>query len=140
VVAPGGPTTNDRPLIRQDDNAMNTLDSLDAASLRSDVPDFRPGDTLKVHVRVVEGNRSRIQVFQGVVIRRQGDGVRETFTVRKVSFGVGVERTFPVHTPVLDKIEIVTRGDVRRAKLYYLRELRGKKAKIREKRETTPSR
>jgi large subunit ribosomal protein L19 len=138
--APGGPATSDRPLIRQDDNAMNTLDSLDAASLRSDVPDFRPGDTLKVHVRVVEGNRSRIQVFQGVVIRRQGDGVRETFTVRKVSFGVGVERTFPVHTPVLDKIEIVTRGDVRRAKLYYLRELRGKKAKIREKRETTPSR
>ena len=118
---------------------MHTLDSLDAASLRSDVPDFRPGDTLKVHVRVVEGTRSRVQVFQGVVIRRQGGGVRETFTVRKVSFGVGVERTFPVHTPVLDKIEIVTRGDVRRAKLYYLRDLRGKKAKIREKRETTPA-
>jgi large subunit ribosomal protein L19 len=94
---------------------MHTLDSLDAASLRSDIPDFRPGDTLKVHVRVVEGTRSRVQVFQGVVIRRQGNGVRETFTVRKVSFGVGVERTFPVHTPVLDKIEIVTRGDVRRA-------------------------
>ncbi|HZC71755.1 MAG TPA: 50S ribosomal protein L19 [Jatrophihabitans sp.] len=115
---------------------MNTLDTLDAASLRDDVPDFRPGDTLKVHVRVVEGNRSRIQVFQGVVIRRQGGGARETFTVRKVSFGVGVERTFPVHTPVIDKIELVTRGDVRRAKLYYLRDLRGKAAKIKEKRET----
>ena len=115
---------------------MNTLDTLDAQSLRSDVPDFRPGDTLKVHVRVVEGNRSRIQVFQGVVIRRQGGGVRETFTVRKVSFGVGVERTFPVHTPVIEKIELLTRGDVRRAKLYYLRDLRGKKAKIKEKRET----
>ncbi len=115
---------------------MNTLDSLDAASLRDDVPDFRAGDTLKVHVRVVEGARSRIQVFQGVVIRRQGAGSRETFTVRKVSFGVGVERTFPVHTPVINKIEVVTRGDVRRAKLYYLRDLRGKAAKIKEKRET----
>ena len=115
---------------------MNTLDTLDAESLRTDVPDFRPGDTLKVHVRVVEGNRSRIQVFQGAVIRRQGGGIRETFTVRKVSFGVGVERTFPVHTPVIEKIEIVTRGDVRRAKLYYLRDLRGKKAKIKEKRDT----
>jgi large subunit ribosomal protein L19 len=115
---------------------MHSLDTLDAASMRSDVPDFRPGDTLKVHVRVVEGNRSRVQIFQGVVIRRQGSGVRETFTVRKISFGVGVERTFPVHTPVVDKIEVVTRGDVRRAKLYYLRDLRGKKAKIREKRET----
>jgi large subunit ribosomal protein L19 len=115
---------------------MHSLDTLDAASMRSDVPDFRPGDTLKVHVRVVEGSRSRVQIFQGVVIRRQGSGVRETFTVRKISFGVGVERTFPVHTPVVDKIEVVTRGDVRRAKLYYLRELRGKKAKIREKRET----
>jgi large subunit ribosomal protein L19 len=115
---------------------MHTLDSLDAASLRSDIPDFRPGDTVKVHVRVVEGNRSRIQIFQGVVIRRQGGGIRETFTVRKVSFGVGVERTFPVHTPVIEKIEVVTRGDVRRAKLYYLRELRGKAAKIKEKRET----
>ena len=114
---------------------MNTLDTLDADSLRTDVPDFRPGDTLKVHVRVVEGNRSRIQVFQGAVIRRQGGGIRETFTVRKVSFGVGVERTFPVHTPVIDRIEVVTRGDVRRAKLYYLRDLRGKKAKIKEKRE-----
>jgi large subunit ribosomal protein L19 len=115
---------------------MNTLDALDADSLRTDIPEFRPGDTVKVHVRVVEGNRSRIQVFQGVVIRRQGGGIRETFTVRKVSFGVGVERTFPVHTPVVERIEIMTRGDVRRAKLYYLRELRGKAAKIKEKRET----
>jgi large subunit ribosomal protein L19 len=116
---------------------MNTLDTVDAQSLRADVPDFRPGDTLKVHVRVVEGSRSRIQVFQGAVIRRQGGGIRETFTVRKVSFGVGVERTFPVHTPVIEKIEVVTRGDVRRAKLYYLRDLRGKKAKIKEKRDNT---
>ncbi len=115
---------------------MNTLDALDADSLRDDIPEFRPGDTVKVHVRVVEGNRSRIQVFQGVVLRRQGGGIRETFTVRKVSFGVGVERTFPVHTPVVEKIEVLTRGDVRRAKLYYLRELRGKAAKIKEKRET----
>jgi large subunit ribosomal protein L19 len=114
---------------------MHTLDDLDALSIRSDVPDFRAGDTLKVHVRVIEGTRQRVQIFQGVVIRRQGGGVRETFTVRKVSFGVGVERTFPVHTPVIDKIEVVTRGDVRRAKLYYLRELRGKKAKIKEKRD-----
>ena len=118
---------------------MNTLDFLDSGSLRSDLPEFRPGDTLKVHVRVVEGNKSRIQVFQGVVIRLQGAGVRETFTVRKVSYGVGVERTFPLHTPVIEKIEVVTRGDVRRAKLYYLRELRGKKARIKEKRENTPS-
>jgi large subunit ribosomal protein L19 len=115
---------------------MQTLDALDAASKRSDIPEFRPGDTLKVHVKVIEGTRSRIQVFQGVVIRRQGSGVRETFTVRKVSFGVGVERTFPVHTPVIDKIEVVTRGDVRRAKLYYLRDLRGKAAKIKEKRDS----
>ena len=114
---------------------MNTLDALDADSLRADIPDFRPGDTVKVHVRVVEGNRSRIQVFQGVIIRRQGGGIRETFTVRKVSFGVCVERTFPVHTPVVEKIEVLTRGDVRRTKLYYLRELRGKAAKIKEKRE-----
>jgi large subunit ribosomal protein L19 len=119
---------------------MQTLDSIDAASLRSDVPAFRPGDTVKVHVRVVEGNRERIQVFQGVVIRRQGGGVRETFTVRKVSFGVGVERTFPVHSPIVDHVEVVTRGDVRRAKLYYLRELRGKKAKIKEKRDAIPAR
>ena len=115
---------------------MHTLDSLDAASLRSDVPDFRPGDTLKVHVRVVEGNRERVQVFQGAVIRRQGGGVRETFSVRKVSFGVGVERTFPVHSPIIARIEIVTRGDVRRAKLYYLRDRIGKAAKIKEKRFT----
>jgi large subunit ribosomal protein L19 len=114
---------------------MNTLDGLDAESLRTDVPDFRPGDTLKVHVRVVEGSRERVQLFQGVVIRRQGSGVRETFTVRKVSFGVGVERTFPVHTPIIQKIEVATRGDVRRAKLYYLRDLRGKAAKIKEKRD-----
>src|SRR3954466_2637435 len=127
-------------MTRERSSDMNTLDDLDAASLRSDVPDFRPGDTLKVHVRVIEGTRSRVQVFQGVVIRRQGGGIRETFTVRKVSFGVGVERTFPVHTPVIDKIELVTRGDVRRAKLYYLRNLRGKAAKIKEKREATPSR
>ena len=114
---------------------MNPLDALDAESLRSDIPDFRPGDTLKVHVRVVEGSRERVQVFQGVVIRRQGGGIRETFTVRKVSFGVGVERTFQVHTPIIAKLEVVTRGDVRRAKLYYLRDLRGKAAKIKEKRD-----
>ncbi|MCX6459483.1 MAG: 50S ribosomal protein L19 [Actinobacteria bacterium] len=114
---------------------MQTLDFLDNASKRSDIPNFRPGDTVKVHVKVVEGNRSRIQVFQGVVIGRHGGGVRETFTVRKISFGVGVERTFPVHTPIIDHIDVVTRGDVRRAKLYYLRELRGKKAKIKEKRD-----
>ncbi len=119
---------------------MNTLDSLDAKSLRSDIPDFRPGDTVKVHVRVVEGSRERIQIFQGVVIRRQGGGVRETFTVRKISFGVGVERTFPVHTPIINRIEVVTRGDVRRAKLYYLRDLRGKAAKIKEKRDNAPAR
>ena len=114
---------------------MNTLDALDAQSLRTDLPMFRAGDTLKVHARVVEGNRSRIQIFQGVVIRRQGGGLRETFTIRKVSFGVGVERTYPLNSPQLDRIEVVTRGDVRRAKLYYLRDLRGKKAKIKEKRE-----
>jgi large subunit ribosomal protein L19 len=116
---------------------MHTLDTIDAASLRDDIPAFRPGDTIKVHVNVVEGDRKRVQVFQGVVIRRQGGGVRESFTVRKVSFGVGVERTFPLHSPIIDHIELVTRGDVRRAKLYYLRELRGKAAKIREKRDTT---
>jgi len=114
---------------------MHVLDDIDAASLKADVPDFRPGDTVKVHVNIVEGSRSRIQVFQGVVIARSGEGVRETFTVRKVSFQVGVERTFPVHSPAIDHIELVTRGDVRRAKLYYLRGLRGKKAKIKEKRE-----
>ena len=114
---------------------MHTLDSVDAASLKDNIPDFRAGDTVKVHVNIVEGTRSRIQVFQGVVIGRSGEGVRETFTVRKVSFQVGVERTFPVHSPIIDHIEIVTRGDVRRAKLYCLRDLRGKKAKIKEKRE-----
>jgi len=113
----------------------NVIDVIDAASLREDVPSFRPGDTVKVHVNIVEGNRSRVQVFQGVVIARVGSGVRETFTVRKISFQVGVERTFPVHSPIIDKIEVVTRGDVRRAKLYYLRGRQGKAAKIREKRE-----
>ncbi len=122
-------------MARIPENTMNTLDSLDAASLRDDIPDFRPGDSLRVHVKVVEGNRSRVQVFAGVVIRRHGGGVRETFTVRKVSFGVGVERTFPVHSPIIERIEVVTRGDVRRAKLYYLRNLRGKAARIREKRD-----
>ena len=114
---------------------MNAIDLIDAQSLRDDVPAFAPGDTLKVHVRVVEGNRERIQVFQGAVIRRQGSGLQETFTVRKVSFGVGVERTFPVHSPIVAKIEIVSRGDVRRAKLYYLRDRVGKAAKIKEKRD-----
>ena len=114
---------------------MNVLDALDAASLRKDIPQFRAGDELKIHVRVIEGNKSRLQVFQGIVIRRQGDGIRETFTIRKVSYGVGVERTFPVHTPVIEKIELIKKGDVRRAKLYYLRDLRGKAAKIREKRD-----
>ncbi|ASY27862.1 large subunit ribosomal protein L19 [Candidatus Planktophila limnetica] len=114
---------------------MNVLDAVDAASLRKDIPQFRAGDELKIHVRVIEGSKSRIQVFQGIVMRRQGDGVRETFTIRKVSYGVGVERTFPVHTPVIEKIELVKKGDVRRAKLYYLRDLRGKAAKIREKRD-----
>ena len=117
----------------------NVIDTLAAASKRDDVPEFRAGDTLKVHVKVVEGNRSRIQVFQGVCIRVQGSGIGRTFTVRKVSFGVGVERTFPLHTPIIDKIEVVTRGDVRRAKLYYLRNLRGKAAKIKERREATPA-
>ena len=118
---------------------MHTLDSVDAASLRSDIPVFRAGDTVKVNVKVVEGNRSRVQAFQGVVIGRQGGGIRETFTVRKISFSVGVERTFPVHSPSLESIELVTRGDVRRAKLYFLRELRGKAAKIKEKRDALPS-
>ena len=114
---------------------MNVLDALDAASLRKDIPQFRAGDELMIHVRVIEGNKSRLQVFQGIVIRRQGDGIRETFTIRKVSYGVGVERAFPVHTPVIEKIELIKKGDVRRAKLYYLRDLRGKAAKIREKRD-----
>ena len=115
---------------------MHILDAVDSANLRSDVPDFRAGDTVKVHVNIIEGTRSRVQVFQGVVIGKQNEGIRETFTVRKVSFQVGVERTFPVHSPVIDHIEVVSRGAVRRAKLYYLRELRGKKAKIKEKRDT----
>ena len=113
---------------------MKATDLIDQDSLRSDVPDFAAGDEVEVHVRVKEGNRERVQVFQGVVIRRQGSGVRETFTVRKISFGVGVERTFPVHSPIIAKIEVVTRGDVRRAKLYYLRDRIGKAAKIKEKR------
>ena len=113
---------------------MNRTDLVDRAQLRDDIPEFAPGDTLKVHVRVVEGTRERTQLFQGVVIRRQGSVARETFTVRKVSFGVGVERTFPVHSPVLARIEVATRGDVRRAKLYYLRDRIGKAAKIKEKR------
>ncbi|QIK62193.1 50S ribosomal protein L19 [Leucobacter viscericola] len=114
---------------------MQKLDHVDAPSLRSDIPEFRAGDNVKVHVNIVEGNRSRVQVFQGVVISRHGEGVRETFTVRKISFQVGVERKFPLHAPTIDKIEVVTRGDVRRAKLYYLRGLTGKKAKIKEKRD-----
>ncbi|WP_277213441.1 50S ribosomal protein L19 [Isoptericola croceus] len=115
---------------------MKTLDFVDAAGMRDDIPDFRAGDTVKVNVKVVEGNRSRVQAFQGVVIARRNSGVGSTFTVRKISFGVGVERTFPVHAPTIESVEVVTRGDVRRAKLYYLRALRGKKAKIREKRQT----
>jgi len=115
---------------------MHNLDFVDAASLKSEIPAFRAGATVKVHVNIIEGNRSRVQVFQGVVLGRQGHGIRETCTVRKVSFQVGVERTFPVHSPVIEKIERVTRGDVRRAKIYYLRDLHGKKAKIREKRES----
>ena len=114
---------------------MNKIDLIEKPRLRDDVPEFRPGDTVRVHVRVVEGSRERIQVFQGVVIRRQGGGLRETFTVRKMSFGVGVERTFPVHTPSIAKIEVITKGRVRRAKLYYLRERKGKRARIRERRE-----
>jgi len=113
---------------------MNKTDLVDAPYLRTDLPEFRPGDTVKVHVRVVEAGRERIQVFQGVVIRRQGGGLQETFTVRKISFGVGVERTFPLHSPSIGELEVVSRGHVRRAKLYYLRERRGKKARIRERR------
>jgi large subunit ribosomal protein L19 len=115
---------------------MKTLDFVDADALRTDIPDFRAGDTVKVNVKVIEGNRSRVQAFQGIVIARRNNGIGSTFTVRKISFGVGVERTFPVHAPTIETVEVVTRGDVRRAKLYYLRKLRGKKAKIREKRET----
>lgn len=113
---------------------MNILDKVDAAQLREDIPEFHPGDTLDVHVKVIEGNNMRTQVFRGVVIRRQGGGIRETFTVRKSSFGIGVERTFPVHSPNIDKIEVQRRGQVRRAKLYYLRNLHGKAAKIKERR------
>jgi large subunit ribosomal protein L19 len=114
---------------------MNPTDLVDQLSLREDVPDFAPGDTLRVHVRVVEGNRERVQVFEGFVLRRQGSGIRETFTVRKLSFGVGVERTFPIHSPIVAKIEVVARGDVRRAKLYYMRDRIGKAARIKEKRD-----
>ncbi len=114
---------------------MQPTDLVDQQNLRDDIPDFNSGDTVKVHVRVVEGNRQRIQVFEGLVLRRQGSGVRETFTVRKLSFSVGVERTFPVHSPAIEKIEVVTQGDVRRAKLYYLRDRIGKKAKVKEKRD-----
>ncbi len=117
----------------------NLIDTLAASAKRDDIPEFRAGDTLKVHVKVVEGNRARVQLFQGVCLRIQGSGIGRTFTVRKVSFGVGVERTFPLHTPIIDKIEVVTRGDVRRAKLYYLRNLRGKAAKIKEKRDAPTS-
>jgi ribosomal protein L19 len=113
---------------------MNVLDAVDAASLRKDIPSFRSGDELKIHVRVIEGNKSRIQIFQGVVIARSGSGIRESFTIRKISYGVGVERTFPVHTPVIERIEIVRHGSARRAKLYYLRKLSGKATKIKERR------
>lgn len=122
------------PLTTHQDRIMNLTDVVEQSQLRDDVPDFAPGDTLKVHVKVVENNRERVQVFQGVVIARRGASVRETFTVRKLSFGVGVERTFPVHSPIIDKIEVMTRGDVRRAKLYYLRDRVGKAAKVKEKR------
>jgi ribosomal protein L19 len=124
--------SKEKPLSK--DLNMNVLDAVDAASLRKDIPNFRPGDELKVHVRVIEGNKSRVQVFQGLVIARRGSGIRETFTIRKISYGVGVERVFPVHAPVIEKIELVRKGEVRRAKLYYLRDLRGKAAKIRERR------
>ncbi len=122
------------PLVQSRTVAMNRTDLIEQPFLRTDLPDLRPGDTVKVHVRVVEGNRERVQVFQGVVIRRSGGGIRETFTVRKISFGVGVERTFPLHSPSISKLELVQRGRVRRAKLYYLRDLRGKKARIKERR------
>jgi large subunit ribosomal protein L19 len=118
----------------------NIIDELASATARTDIPEFRAGDNLKVHVRVIEGTRSRVQIFQGVCIRIQGSGIGRTFTVRKISFGVGVERTFPLHTPIIEKIDVVTRGDVRRAKLYYLRNLRGKAAKIKEKRDVVPTR
>jgi large subunit ribosomal protein L19 len=122
------------PLVSLLAAAMNTTDLVEQSYLRKGIPQFRPGDTVKVHARVVEGNRERVQVFQGVVIRRSGGGLRETFTVRKISFGVGVERTFPLHSPSIARLEVVQRGHVRRAKLYYLRDLRGKKARIKERR------
>ena len=125
--------------LAEGEHTVQTLDDLDSLSLKSDIPAFRPGDTVKVHVKVVEGSKTRVQVFQGVVIGRAGDGVRETFTVRKVSYGVGVERTFPLHTPIVDRIEVVSRGDIRRAKLYYPRNLRGKAAKIKELRDRPSS-
>ncbi len=123
----------------QEEVIMKKLDAVDQSSFRTDIPAFRAGDNLKVYVKVVEGNKTRVQMFQGVVIGRHGSGIGETFTVRKVSYGVGVERKFPLHTPIIEKIEVASRGDVRRAKLYYLRDLRGKKAKIRELRETPKS-
>lgn len=135
-----GRITCRRPVaLAEGGHTVQTLDDLDSLSLKSDIPAFRPGDTVKVHVKVVEGSKTRIQVFQGVVIGRAGDGVRETFKVRKVSYGVGVERTFPIHTPIVDRIEVVSRGDIRRAKLYYLRDLRGKAAKIKELRDRPSS-
>jgi large subunit ribosomal protein L19 len=124
----------------QGSRRMNRVDLVEKPRLREDLPDFAPGDTVRVHVRVAEAGRERIQVFQGVVISRRGGGLRETFTARKMSFGVGVERTFPLHSPIISKIEVVTRGRVRRAKLYYLRELRGKRARIRERRDPIPAR
>ncbi len=124
-------------LWQDEENHMQKLDFVTEGALRTDLPAFRAGDTVKVNVKVVEGNRSRIQAFQGVVIARVGGGIGETFTVRKISFGTGVERTFPLHAPTIESIEVITRGDVRRAKLYYLRGLQGKKAKIKEKRDNT---
>jgi large subunit ribosomal protein L19 len=128
-------TVGDLWHLPKEKHSMHILDSVNAASLRSDVPAFRAGDTLKVHVNIVEGKNTRVQIFQGFVLGRQGSGVGETFTVRKVSFGVGVERTFPVHSPIIEKIEVVSRGDVRRAKLYYMRDRHGKAARIKEKRD-----
>jgi large subunit ribosomal protein L19 len=135
---PRSPFARDRPVEPAPPGelcAMNPTDLVEQQQLRDDIPSFGPGDTLKVHVRVVEGNRQRVQIFEGVVIRRQGGGIRETFTVRKLSFGVGVERTFPMHSPIIEKVDVVTRGDVRRAKLYYLRDRVGKAARVKEKRD-----
>ena len=131
----GQPSLFDLRQVAQEISSMQTLDFIDKKSLRDDIPEFAPGDTLNVHVNIVEGKNRRVQVFKGFVVGRQGAGVRETFTVRKISFGIGVERTFPVHSPVIEKIEVVSRGDVRRAKLYYMRNRHGKAARIREKRE-----